>query len=350
MAVSKKFEERWNYPNCVGAIDGKHIVIQPPAQCGSLYYNYKHSHPIVLLLVAGADYDCIYVDVGTNSRVSDGGVWNKCSLAQKMNDNSLCLPLPKCLPLGKEEVPYVLIGDDAFALKPNFMKPYAQAGLTDAGRIYNYRHSRARHISENVFGILANRWRLFRSCILLSPETVEELVLATLSLHNFLRKSNSWNIYCPAGLADSENKDGTFAEGSWRRTAAGESMFPLRNQKSGHNPCKTAKQIRDTFKDYFCNEGSVPWQWGKCQMYLRDVKPFLFICIEPDCQAIVLIMKWFMWTYFYSQILFLHFLSLPILLHVVLGYLYIPIIQSFLGPEAKVANFCVEAMITCYSH
>ena len=85
-------------------------------------------------------------------------------------------------------------------------------------------------------------------------------------------------------------------------------------------------------------------------MYLRDVKPFLFICIETDCQAIVLIMNWFMWTYFYSQILFLHFLSLTILLHVVLGYLYISIIQSFLGPEAKVANFCVEAMITCYSH
>ena len=161
LAVSKKFEERWNYPNCVGAIDGKHIVIQPPAQCGSLYYNYKHSHSIVLLLVAGADYECIYVDVGTNGRVSDGGVWNKCSLAQKMNDNSLCLPPPKCLPLGKE-VPYVLIGDDAFALKPNFMKPYAQAGLTDAGRIYNYRHSRAHRISENVFGILANLWRLIQ--------------------------------------------------------------------------------------------------------------------------------------------------------------------------------------------
>lgn len=38
---AKKFYERWNYPNCVGAIDGKHVRIVCPAKTGSLHYNYK---------------------------------------------------------------------------------------------------------------------------------------------------------------------------------------------------------------------------------------------------------------------------------------------------------------------
>ena len=45
------------FPNCIGAIDGKHIVMQPPADAGSYYYNYKNTHSIVLMAVAGRDYD-----------------------------------------------------------------------------------------------------------------------------------------------------------------------------------------------------------------------------------------------------------------------------------------------------
>ena len=75
----------------------------------------------------------------------------------------ICLPGPKNLPLGVEKVPYVFVGDDAFALKPYLMKPYPQCGLTNDKRIYNYHHSRARRISENLFGIIAIQWRVFCS-------------------------------------------------------------------------------------------------------------------------------------------------------------------------------------------
>lgn len=74
LSIALRFEEKWNYPNRVGAIDGKHIVMQPPANAGSYYYNYKHTHSIVLMAVAGPDYECIYADIGTNGKVSDGGV------------------------------------------------------------------------------------------------------------------------------------------------------------------------------------------------------------------------------------------------------------------------------------
>ena len=30
LAVSKDYEQIWNFPNCMGAINGKHIVMQAP--------------------------------------------------------------------------------------------------------------------------------------------------------------------------------------------------------------------------------------------------------------------------------------------------------------------------------
>ena len=209
LEISAKFEERWQFPNCIGVLDGKHIVMQPPSELGSRYFNYKHTHSIVLLGVDGPDYECLCADIGTNGRVSDGGVWSKCSLANNLaNGNALNLPPPKCLSFGMQKVPYGLAGDDAFTLKPYFMKPYPQSGLTEDRRIYNCHHSRARRISENLFGIIANCWRVFRSVILLPPKTIEIMLMATLTVHNFLRKSPSRNIYCQASPADSENRSG----------------------------------------------------------------------------------------------------------------------------------------------
>lgn len=68
------------------------------------------------------------------------------------------------------------------------MRPYPGTQVhNEDNAIYNYRHSRARRVSENAFGILSQKLRLYYRTINLSPENVDNVILATCCLHNFLR-------------------------------------------------------------------------------------------------------------------------------------------------------------------
>ena len=81
--------------------------------------------------------------------------------------------------------------------------------------IFNYRLSRARRIIENTFGILASRWRIFRSPIIGLPDRVESFTKAAIALHNYLQTTES-SVYCPTGFVDGEDGSKNVVEGTWR--------------------------------------------------------------------------------------------------------------------------------------
>ncbi|XP_064103415.1 uncharacterized protein LOC135213365 [Macrobrachium nipponense] len=72
--IGQDFEEMWQFPNCLGAVDGKHVAIVPPPNSGSFFYSYKGFHSMVLMAVVSANYEFILCDFGTHGRISDGGV------------------------------------------------------------------------------------------------------------------------------------------------------------------------------------------------------------------------------------------------------------------------------------
>ena len=42
--VSRRFDILWNFKQYLGAIDGKHMVMQAPPRSGSDYFNYKKTY------------------------------------------------------------------------------------------------------------------------------------------------------------------------------------------------------------------------------------------------------------------------------------------------------------------
>ncbi|XP_023312264.1 uncharacterized protein LOC111692469 [Anoplophora glabripennis] len=258
---SKKYLHRWNFPHCIGALDGKHIVMQAPKNSGSYYYNYKNTHSIVLLALVDASYTFTYVDVGCNGRISDSGVFNNCTLSSALMNNELDLPQPSPLSGREKPMPYVIVADDAFPMKSYLMKPFPYKDQPGPNRVFNYLLSRARRIVENAFGIIANTFRILRKPILLEPEKVKKIVLAICTLHNFLMKrKDSAGRYAPAGSFDTEDEDThAVVNGSWRRDSGTptDNLLPLQRCVQ-QNYSTEAKLVCNEFKEYFI---SVNWQY-----------------------------------------------------------------------------------------
>ena len=230
--ISNVFSNRWNFQHCLGALDGKHIKIQCPKGGGSLYYNYKGFHSLILMALVDADYRFIWVDVGSNGSAGDAQVFNGGQLRQAIVTGSLNFPPPDALPNDDKEMPYFIIGDDAFALQKWMMKPFSLRNLTKSQRIYNYILSRARRIVENVTTI----------------------TLTCVTLHNLLRNKSKSNVI----IEDQEDDDHQMIPGAWRNDT------PLTDGVSGfarNTSSIGAKMQRDYLCAYYNSEaGSVPWQ------------------------------------------------------------------------------------------
>ena len=128
-----------DFPNCIGALDGKRFKITQPASSGSLYYDYKGNFSIIMLALVDAKCRFTYVDIGAPGHCSDAGVWNRCDLLKLIEENSLEIPHERKLPDSERSSPMVIVGDDAFPLKTYMMKPWAGQQEDDKKVLFNYR-------------------------------------------------------------------------------------------------------------------------------------------------------------------------------------------------------------------
>lgn len=142
----------------------------------------------------------------------------------------------------------MFVGDDAFQLNENFMKPYSHHTLDEEKRIFNYRLSRARRIVENVFGILSVKFGIFQKPINLAPEKVKTIILACVYLHNFLMRTQRSHLI---ETTQNATKTNTISSGP---------SFERLQSNVNHRSALSAEIVRQKFVNYFNNEGSVPWQ------------------------------------------------------------------------------------------
>lgn len=184
--IAERFNSIWKFPNCIGAIDGKHVRIKCPSHSGSMYYNYKHYFSIILQAVADDHYKFVCIDVGGYGKQSDGGTFAASDVGRLLNSNKLAIPGNKELPSTNVEVPHVFIADEAYPLKENIMKPFSKRSLGESEEIFNKRLSTARKTVECAFGILFAKWRILSCCIETYPANANYIIKDVSQLYNLV--------------------------------------------------------------------------------------------------------------------------------------------------------------------
>ena len=193
----------------------------------------------------------IVVDIGAPGRRSDGGIFRESEFGKKLFSKQINLPEPCKLGESGPTVPYFIVGDEAFPLTEFLLKPFPRrVKLSTRQKIYNYRICRGRRMIECAFGMLAQRFRIFRKPILARLSTVKQIVQAAVVLHNFIIEIQRPNV----------NDENLMDQLAWN-------SITNNLQRNSTENCdlvlKKAIEIRKSLCEYFMYEGSVHWQWSK---------------------------------------------------------------------------------------
>ncbi|XP_044144714.1 protein ALP1-like isoform X2 [Bufo gargarizans] len=239
LQVAEGFESAASFPNCIGAVDGKHLRVHQPPHSGSKSFNNKKFFSVVLMGVVDTKYKFLAIDVGAYDGSGDARVMEASQIKQKMLHDENTLPAPRPLPGTTRPLPFVMVSDEAVNVTPCQLRPFPRKGLDTRRRVFNYRLSRARRYIECTFGILTKKWKIVSSSIQLDVATVDAVVKACCILHNYVIDH------------DGPDKD---AE------ATVPSLATAINWQTS-KPDESELELKDLFADYFMTpEGSVPWQ------------------------------------------------------------------------------------------
>ena len=141
--IADEFDSKWEFPHCIGTLDGKHVRNIAPTDAGSNYYNYKQFNSIVLLAMCDASHKFTIIDVGSCGREGDSAIFHSSELFEQLEEKTLGIPPPSTVLESDKILPFVIVGDEAFPLKSDLMKPFSGRTtglLPHSVKIFHYRY------------------------------------------------------------------------------------------------------------------------------------------------------------------------------------------------------------------
>lgn len=91
-SIADQCHRKTDFPNCIDAIDEKHIRCINARKSGSNYFNYKHFFSVVLMAVVDASMNFIGIDMSAYGSARDSTVIRDIPLGRKHYLGQLNLP------------------------------------------------------------------------------------------------------------------------------------------------------------------------------------------------------------------------------------------------------------------
>ncbi|KAK8913981.1 hypothetical protein KSP39_PZI024169 [Platanthera zijinensis] len=178
------------FKDCIGAIDGTHVDARVPADLQVSYIGRHGTTTQNVMAVCDFNMCFTFALAGWEGSTHDSRIFQ-----HALMDTSYNFPYP---PSGK----YYVV-DAGYPLQRGFLKPYpgTRYHLPDFRRgsrpiqgrreIFNQAHSSLRSVIERSFGVWKKKWKILRDMPPYSLTKQRDIVIATMALHNYIRRHPS---------------------------------------------------------------------------------------------------------------------------------------------------------------
>lgn len=154
---------------------------------GMIFFFYISN--VIKLFFSHFRFRFLYINVGSPGRCNDSQIYETSNLKKHLVENPLLKEMERNI--SGINVPVLLIGDSAFRLSRNMMKPYPFSVFQDDQKqTFNYIHAKNRRVVENAFGHLKARFRRIGKGIDNDIGNASVIIKACCVLHNFLNERN----------------------------------------------------------------------------------------------------------------------------------------------------------------
>ena len=228
--VKSGFSHKHGLPNCCGAIDVCHVLMElPSGEPTDMWANRSHSFSMILQAIVDTNLCFLDVCVGypgslTNSKcLRESFFYKKCCNGERLSGPSVCM--------SNISVGEYVVGDPDYPLLTWLMRPYKENEIISTSRLlYNERLNSTRVVMARAFGRLKGTWQILQGTMKQpNIERVPKLIHTCCVLHNVcIKEGGVEGIHFPEADVIVQNEPHAFAiaedEESYEAMIARESL------------------------------------------------------------------------------------------------------------------------------